>query len=172
MFFSAGTAASTAMAVPAINGLSVSRTQRSTFGRETAAGIFPDRGEEIPADVTVHGRSDVDVVGGLFAGLVRVFMERRLGVDGFLGLRQRLESGDPESQGARFNSGPASPDFRQHGRRRSATHAATRGRERGAPFAHRLVQEQLDCLRDNGSRRQPTRRDRYCPYPSNRKDRS
>ena len=43
-------------------------------------------------------RSDVDVVGGLFGGLVRVFMERRLKREAstvLLGLRQRLESGDP-----------------------------------------------------------------------------
>jgi len=44
-------------------------------------------------------RSEVDVVGGVFGGLVRVFMERRLKKEGatvLLGLRQRLESGDPE----------------------------------------------------------------------------
>ena len=44
-------------------------------------------------------RSDVDVVGGLFGGLVRVFMERRLKKEAstvLVGLRQRLESGDPE----------------------------------------------------------------------------
>ena len=45
-------------------------------------------------------RSDVDVVRGLFGGLVRVFMERRLKKEAsnvLLGLRRRLESGDPES---------------------------------------------------------------------------
>jgi hypothetical protein len=44
-------------------------------------------------------RSDVDVVGGLFGGLTRVFMERRLKKEAstvLLGLRQRLKSGDPE----------------------------------------------------------------------------
>lgn len=43
-------------------------------------------------------RSDVDVVGGLFGGLTRVFMERRLKKEAstvLLGLRQRLESGAP-----------------------------------------------------------------------------
>lgn len=45
-------------------------------------------------------RSDVDVVGGLFGGLVRVFMERRLKKEAstvLLGLRQRLESGAPKA---------------------------------------------------------------------------
>ena len=44
-------------------------------------------------------RSEVDLVGGVFGGLVRVFMERRLKKEAatvLLGLRQRLESGDPE----------------------------------------------------------------------------
>ena len=57
-------------------------------------------------------RSDVDVVGGLFGGLLRVFMERRLKKEAstvLLGLRQRLESGDPMSQGARLNSGSGTP---------------------------------------------------------------
>jgi hypothetical protein len=102
-------------------------------------------------------RSDVDVLGGLFGGLVRVFMERRLKKEAstvLLGLRQRLESGDPESQGARFNSGSGTAGFP----------AARPPKIRGAPFARWLVQEQVDCLRDNGSRRQPTRRHRYCPF--------
>jgi hypothetical protein len=44
-------------------------------------------------------RSEVDVVGGVFGGVVRVFMERRLKKEAatvLLGLRRRLESGDPE----------------------------------------------------------------------------
>jgi hypothetical protein len=44
-------------------------------------------------------RSEVDVIGGLFGGLVRVLMERRLKKEAatvLLGLRQRLESGDPQ----------------------------------------------------------------------------
>jgi hypothetical protein len=44
-------------------------------------------------------RSDVDVVGGVFGGLVRVFMERRLKKEAstvLINLRLRLESGDPE----------------------------------------------------------------------------
>ena len=44
-------------------------------------------------------RSDVDVVGGLFGGLVRVFMERRLKKEAsavLVGLRGRLEGGDPD----------------------------------------------------------------------------
>jgi len=59
-------------------------------------------------------RSDVDVVGGLFGGLVRVFMERRLKKEAstvLLGLRQRLESGDPASQGTRLNSGSGTAGF-------------------------------------------------------------
>jgi hypothetical protein len=59
-------------------------------------------------------RSDVDVVGGVFGGLVRVFMERRLKKEAstvLLGLRQRLESGDPASQGARPNSWSATAGF-------------------------------------------------------------
>jgi hypothetical protein len=59
-------------------------------------------------------RSDVDVVGGLFGGLVRVFMERRLKKEAstvLLGLRQRLESGDPASQGAHLKSGSGTAGF-------------------------------------------------------------
>lgn len=44
-------------------------------------------------------RSDIDLVGGWFGGLARVFMERRLKKEAatvLLGLRQRLESGEPE----------------------------------------------------------------------------
>jgi hypothetical protein len=44
-------------------------------------------------------RSEVDVVGGLFGGLVRIFMERRIKKEAssvLLGLRQRLETGDPK----------------------------------------------------------------------------
>ena len=58
-------------------------------------------------------RSDVDVVGGLFGGLVRAFMERRLRKEAsavLLGLRQRLESGDPPSHGASL-SGSAAAGF-------------------------------------------------------------
>jgi hypothetical protein len=43
-------------------------------------------------------RSDVDVLGGMFGGLVRWFMERRLKAEAanvLQGLRRRLESGDP-----------------------------------------------------------------------------
>jgi hypothetical protein len=46
-------------------------------------------------------RSDVDMAGGVLGGLVRVFMERRLKKEAatvLLGLRQRLESGDPRHQ--------------------------------------------------------------------------
>ena len=46
-------------------------------------------------------RSDVDVPGGVLGGLVRVLMERRLKKEAatvLLGLRQRLESGDPRHQ--------------------------------------------------------------------------
>ena len=44
-------------------------------------------------------RSEVDVVGGFFGGLVRAFMERRFKKEAstvLLVLKQRLESGDPE----------------------------------------------------------------------------
>ena len=44
-------------------------------------------------------RSEIDVIGGVFGGLVRVLMERRLKKEAstvLLNLRQRLESGDPE----------------------------------------------------------------------------
>jgi hypothetical protein len=44
-------------------------------------------------------RSEVDVTGGVFGGLVRAIMERRLRKEAstvLLGLRQRLESGEPE----------------------------------------------------------------------------
>ena len=44
-------------------------------------------------------RSDIDVVRGVFGGLVRWFMERRLTSEAsgvLLGLRRRLESGDPD----------------------------------------------------------------------------
>jgi hypothetical protein len=43
-------------------------------------------------------RSDVDVLGGVFGGIVRWFMERRLrseAQDVLQGLRRRLESGEP-----------------------------------------------------------------------------
>jgi hypothetical protein len=51
-----------------------------------------------PGYLAYLNRSDVDVVGGLFGGLVRRLMERRLKNEAsavLLGLRQRLESGDP-----------------------------------------------------------------------------
>ena len=43
-------------------------------------------------------RSDVDPVGGMFSGIVRWFIQRRLKVDAgdvLLGVKQRLESGEP-----------------------------------------------------------------------------
>jgi hypothetical protein len=43
-------------------------------------------------------RSDVDVVGGMFGGLVRYFVQRRLKAEAanvLLGLKQRLEGGEP-----------------------------------------------------------------------------
>lgn len=45
-------------------------------------------------------RSEVDVLGGFFGGIVRIFMERHLKSDAaeiLRGLRTRLESGDPPS---------------------------------------------------------------------------
>ena len=43
-------------------------------------------------------RSEVDMLGGMFGGLVRWFMQRRLrseAADVLRGLRRRLESGEP-----------------------------------------------------------------------------
>ena len=53
-----------------------------------------------PNYLAYFNRSEVDVVGGVFGGLVRAFMERRLKNEAstvLLGVRQRLESGEPES---------------------------------------------------------------------------
>ena len=56
-----------------------------------------DRGQSIARVVRGTDR-EVGVFGGLFGGLTRVFMERRLKKEAstvLLGLRQRLESGAP-----------------------------------------------------------------------------
>ena len=90
-------------------------------------------------------RSDVDVAGGLFGGLVRVLMERRLKKEAatvLLGLRQRLESGDPASPAARLNSGSPTGDFRQGGRSRFGPLAVPNDGA-GLPLAHGLVAEPL-----------------------------
>jgi hypothetical protein len=53
-----------------------------------------------PQYLVYVNRSEVDVVRGMFGGLLRVFMERRLKKEAstvLVGLRQRLESGDPQS---------------------------------------------------------------------------
>jgi hypothetical protein len=52
-----------------------------------------------PNYLAYFNRSDTDVVRGIFGGLVRVFLERRLKNEAsevLLGLRRRLESGDPK----------------------------------------------------------------------------
>jgi hypothetical protein len=57
-------------------------------------------GPDAPTYLAYLNRSDVDVVGGVFGGLVRILMERRLRKEAstvLVGLRQRLESGIPQS---------------------------------------------------------------------------
>jgi hypothetical protein len=89
-------------------------------------------------------RSDVDMAGGVFGGLVRVLMERRLKKEAatvLVGLRQRLESGDPASPAARFNPGSGTAGF-PAASPRSGRLAEIRDRA-GAPLAHGIVAEPL-----------------------------
>jgi hypothetical protein len=58
--------------------------------------------------VVYLNRSEVDVLGGMFGGLVRWFMQRRLrteAADVLQGLRKRLESGEPPVIQARVSPG-------------------------------------------------------------------
>jgi len=53
--------------------------------------------------LTYLNRTDVDVVGGFFGGLVRSILQRRLRNEApgiLIGLRERLESGEPPAAGA------------------------------------------------------------------------
>jgi hypothetical protein len=53
-----------------------------------------------PNYLAYFNRSDIDIVGGVFGGLVRSLVERRLKKEAstvLLGVRQRLEGGEPES---------------------------------------------------------------------------
>ena len=53
--------------------------------------------------LTYVNRSDIDVVNGFFGGLVRSILQRRVRNEApgiLIGLRERLESGDPPPVGA------------------------------------------------------------------------
>ena len=64
-------------------------------------------------------RSDVDVLGGMFGGLIRWFAQRRLKAEAanvLQGLRRRLESGDPPPMGQTFVQPCGTDAFMRHSR--------------------------------------------------------
>ena len=102
-------------------------------------------------------RSEVDMLGGMFGGLVRWFMQRRLkteAADVLRGLRRRLEGGEPQAMETRGAPSPSPP--RSEGLRgRAHTSGSRRDRAAGASLSSVIRNSEWRAMPAEASRAAP-----------------